>query len=74
MNNFGTFLFSKLLCILFLVLQARVQFFKESRVIAMECFPIELIEAITLKCSKKICFRNIGGTYKKPTTPKQNFR
>ena len=70
----GTFLFSKFVFISFLILHARTQFLKESRVVAMESFSIELIEAIVHKCSKKRCFRNTGGTYKKTPTVKYNFR
>ena len=40
----------------------------------MKSFSIELIEVIVHKCSKKRCFRNIGGTYKKTPAAKYNFR
>ena len=70
----GTFIFSKFVCIWLLTLHARIQFLKESRVVAMESFSIELIEAIVHKCSKKRFFQNIGGTYKKTHTAKYNFR
>ena len=40
----------------------------------MESFSIELIEVIVHKCSKNKRFQNIGGTYKKRTTAKYNFR
>ena len=70
----ATFLFSKFVCIWLLILHARIQSLKESWVVAMESFSIELIEAIVHKCSKKRCFRNIGGTYKKTPTPKYNIR
>ena len=70
----GTFLFSKFVCIWLLILQARIQFLKESRVVAMESCSIQLIEVIVHNCSKKRCFRNIGGTYKKTPTAKYNFR
>ena len=61
----GTFLFSKFVCTWLLILHARIQSLKESGVVAMESFSIELIKVIVHKCSKKMCFRNIGGTYKK---------
>ena len=64
----GTFLFSKFVCTWLLILHVRMQYWKTSRVTAMESFSIELIEAIVQKCSKKRCFRNIGGTYKKTHT------
>ena len=35
---------------------------------------MEFIEVIVHKCSKKRCFRNIGGTYKKTPAAKYNFR
>ena len=41
-NAFGTFLFSKFVCIWFLLLRARIQSLKESRVVAIESFSIEL--------------------------------
>ena len=40
----------------------------------MESFSIELTEVIVHKCSKKRCFKNIGGTYKKTPTLKYNVR
>ena len=42
--------------------------------VAMESFSIERIEVIVHKCSKKRCFRNTGGTYKKTPAAKYNFR
>ena len=36
---------------------------KESQVVAMESFSIELKETIELKCSKKRRFQNTGRTY-----------
>ena len=51
-----------------------MQRLKESGVVAMESFSIELIEVIAQKCSKKRCFQNIGGTYKKTLTAKYNFK
>ena len=50
------YLFSKLVCIWFLILYARIQFLKESKVIAMESFSIELKETIVPKCFKKGIF------------------
>ena len=43
------------------------------RTVTMESFSIELIDVIVHKRSKKRCFRNIGGTYKKTPTGKHNF-
>ena len=63
----GTFLFSKFVCIWLLILRARIQFLKESRVAAMESFSNELVKVIVHKSSKKRSFWNIGGTYKKNT-------
>ena len=40
-----------------------MQSLKESQVVAMESFSIELKETIVHKCSKKGRFRNIGRTY-----------
>ena len=65
-----TFLFSKFVCTWLLILHARIQSLKKSRVIAMESFSTELLEAIIHKCSRKRCFQNIGGTYKKTPTAK----
>ena len=70
----GTFLFSKFVCTWLLILHARIQSLKESGVVAMESFSIELIEVIAQKCSKKRCFQNIEGTYKKTLTAKYNFK
>ena len=70
----GTFLFSKFLCTWLLISHARIQSLKESGVVAMESSSIELIEVIVHKCSKKRCFQNIAGTYKKTPTAKYNFR
>ena len=39
-----------------------MQSLKESQVVAMESFSIELKEALAHKCSKKRCFKNIRGT------------
>ena len=64
----GIFLYSKFVCTWLLILHARIQSFKESRVVPMEFFWIELIEAIVHKSSKKRCFWNIGGAYKKTPT------
>ena len=69
-----SFLFSKFVCTLLLILHAKIQSFKEPEVVAMEFFSIELIEVIVHKCSKKRCFKNIGGTYKKTPTLKYNVR
>ena len=70
----GTFIFLKFVCILFLTFHARIQYLKESRVVAIESFSIELKEAMLHKCYKKTVPQNIGGTYKKTRTPKYNFR
>ena len=51
-----TFLSSKFVCMSFLILHARIQFLKESRVVAIESFSIELKETIAHKCSKKQVF------------------
>ena len=51
----GTFLFSKFVCIRFLILHAKIQCLKdrnESQVVALESFSIELRETIVRKCSK----------------------
>ena len=40
----------------------------------MKSFSIELIKVIVHKCSKKRCFRNIGGTYKKTPTAKYKLQ
>ena len=69
----GIFLFSKIVYTWLLILHARIQSLKESGVVAMESFSIELIEVIVHKCSKKRGFWNIRGTYKKTTTAKYNF-
>ena len=52
-----TFHFSTFVCIWCLILRARIQSLKESRVVAMESFSIELIEAIVHKCFKKVAFK-----------------
>ena len=70
----GTFLFSKFVCTWLLILHAKIQSLKESGVVAIKSFSIELIEVIVHKCSKKRCFRNIGGTYNKTPTVKYNLR
>ena len=51
-----------------------MQFLKESLVVAMKSFSIELIEVTVQKCFEKWSFQNIGRTYKKTLTPKYNFR
>ena len=43
-------------CIWLLILHGRIQFLKESWVVATESFSIELIEVIVHKCSKKGIF------------------
>ena len=48
--------------------------FEGSRVVAMESFSIELIEAIVHKCFKKRYFWNIGGAYYKTATAKYQSR
>ena len=45
-------------CMQFLILHTRIESLKESRVVDMESFLIELIEAIGHKCSKKHPQRN----------------
>ena len=67
-----TFLFSKFVCIWLLILHERIQFFKESQVVAKESFSTELMKTIVHKSFKKRCFRNIGRTYKKTLTAKYN--
>ena len=68
------FLFLRFVCTWLLILHAMIQSLKESGVVATESFSIELIEFIVHKCSKKRCFQNIGGTYKKSSTVKDSFR
>ena len=64
MTTWGTFLFLKFVCIWFLILLTRIQYFKESRVVVTtESFSIELNESIVHTCSEKRYFRNIGGSY-----------
>ena len=58
-----TFIYSKFVCIWFLILHTRIQSWKESQVAAIESFSIDLKETIVRKCSKKRCIRNNGGTY-----------
>ena len=70
----GTFLFSKFVCTWLLILHVRIESLKESGVVAMDSFSIEIIEVTVHKCSKKRCFRNIGGTYKKTLPVKYIFR
>ena len=61
---FETFLSSKFGCVWFLILHASIRSLKEPRVVAMESFLIEFIEAIVHKNFKTKCFWNIWGTYK----------
>ena len=50
----GTFLSSKLACIWFLILHARIQYLKESQLVATEYFSIKIKETIMHKFSKKV--------------------
>ena len=61
-HNYHWLLASKLLCIWFLILHARIQSLKESQEVPEELFSSELIETI------------VGVTYKKTTAAKDNFR
>ena len=70
----ATFLFSKFVCIWLLILHARIQFLKESWAAAIESFSTEFTESIVQKCSKKKCFRNIGGTHNKTPIAKYNIK
>ena len=59
------FFFSKFVWIWLLILHARIQALKESRVVAMESFLIELIKAIEHKCSKQGVFEILDEFTKK---------
>ena len=45
---------------LILILYARIQSLKKSRVVAIESFSIEVKNTIVHKCSEKRCYRNNG--------------
>ena len=64
-----TSLFSKFVCTWLLTLHARIQPLRESRVVAIESFSIDLIDVINVI---KRCFRDIEGTYTKISTAKHN--
>ena len=68
-HNYHWLLASKLLCIWFLILHARIQSLKESQEVPEELFSSELIETIAHNF-----YPNIGVTYKKTTAAKDNFR
>ena len=55
-----SFLFSTFVCFWFLILHARIQSAKESRVVTKESFSNELKEAFVHKCSKKGIFKILG--------------
>ena len=71
----GTFHSLNFLWIWFQILHAMIQSLKESWIVTMELiFSIELVEAITCKCSKKSGSENTGGTYKKTLISKCECR
>ena len=54
---------SKFVCVWLLILHAKIQSLKESRVVVIEFLSTELKETNVHKCSKKRRFQNIGGIY-----------